>query len=96
MRAAKKTDLVPGDIPAAILKESLHEFAAIIKEAISTNTWHNIINWPALLAARSFPLDACCNELCEENSCPQAWGQHNTDNIIQKYMISVKINLNLV
>ena len=43
MKQAKKTDSVPGDIPAAILKEFLPEFttpvAAIIKEAIHTHTW---------------------------------------------------------
>ena len=43
MKAAKITDSVPGDIPAAILKEFLPEFTtpitAIIKEAIETHTW---------------------------------------------------------
>ena len=42
MRTAKKTDSVPGDIPATILKEFLPEFAspvtAIIQEAILTHT----------------------------------------------------------
>ena len=57
---------------------------------------HNIISRPALLASMSFPLDACCNKLCEENSFPQAWDQHNTDNIIPKDKISVKVNLSLV
>ena len=28
---------------------------------------HNIIGWPSLQAARSFPLDETCNELCEVN-----------------------------
>ena len=43
MKAAKKTDSVPGDIPSSILKEFLPEFASpvasIIKEAIETHTW---------------------------------------------------------
>ena len=43
MKQAKKTDSVPGDIPASILKEFLPEFTtpvtAIIKEAIHTHTW---------------------------------------------------------
>ena len=46
MKAAKKTDTVPGNIPAAILKEFLPEFAtpvtAIIKEAIETHTWPDV------------------------------------------------------
>ena len=43
MKSAKKTDLVPGDIPAAILKEFLPELAspvaAIIREAVQTHEW---------------------------------------------------------
>ena len=43
MKSSKKTDSVPGDIPANILKEILPEFvtpiAAIIKEAVETHTW---------------------------------------------------------
>ena len=43
MKKSKKTDSVPGDIPASILKEFLPEFAlpinAILKEAVETHTW---------------------------------------------------------
>ena len=43
MKAAKKTDSVPGDIPAAILKEFLPELAfpvtEILKQAVTTHTW---------------------------------------------------------
>jgi hypothetical protein len=43
MKKSKKTDSVPGDIPAAVLKEFLPEFAlpinAILKEAVATHTW---------------------------------------------------------
>ena len=43
MLKSKKTDTVPGDIPAPILKEFLPELALpvsiIIKEAVSTHTW---------------------------------------------------------
>ena len=43
MKASKKTDSVPGDIPAPILKEFHPEFAApvtaIIKDAIENHTW---------------------------------------------------------
>ena len=43
MLKSKKTDSVPGDIPAQILKEFLPEFAfpvsIIIKEAVNTHTW---------------------------------------------------------
>ena len=46
MKAAKKTDSVPGDVPAAILKKFLPEFTspvtAIIREAIETHTWPTI------------------------------------------------------
>ena len=46
MTHAKKTDSVPGDIPSAILKEFLPEFATpvatIIREAINTHTWPDI------------------------------------------------------
>ena len=46
MKAAKKTDSVPGDVPAAILKEFLPKFSspvtAIIREAIETHTWPTI------------------------------------------------------
>ena len=46
MKAAKKTDSVPGDISATILKEFLPEFAtpvtAIIEEAIETHTWPEV------------------------------------------------------
>ena len=42
MKAAKKTDSVPGDIPASILKEFLPELAApvtaILKQAVETHT----------------------------------------------------------
>ena len=41
MKAAKKTDSVPGDIPASILKEFLPEFAspvaAILREAVHSH-----------------------------------------------------------
>ena len=43
MKEAKKTDSVPGDLPATILKEFIPEFAApvtaIIKEAVRTHEW---------------------------------------------------------
>ena len=43
MKTAKKTDSVPGDIPASILQEFLPEFAnpitAILKTAVETHTW---------------------------------------------------------
>ena len=43
MKAAKKTDTVPGDIPASILKEFLPEFStpitAILKHSVETHTW---------------------------------------------------------
>ena len=43
MKTAKKTDSVPGDIPASILQEFLPEFAnpitAILKQAVETHTW---------------------------------------------------------
>ena len=43
MKAAKKTDSVPGDIPKTILKEFLPEIAtpvtSIIKQAVETHTW---------------------------------------------------------
>ena len=43
MKEAKKTDSVPGDIPAPILKEFLPEFAApvtsILREAVRTHEW---------------------------------------------------------
>ena len=46
MVKAKKTDTVPGDIPARILKEFLPEFVlpvtAIIREAISSHTWPDV------------------------------------------------------
>ena len=48
MKEAKKTDSVPGDIPATILKEFLPEFAtpvtAILKQAVETHTWPDIYN----------------------------------------------------
>ena len=43
MEQAKKTDTVPGDVPASILKEFLPEFAtpvtAILKEAVRSHEW---------------------------------------------------------
>ena len=43
MRASKKTDSVPGDIPASILREFLPEFTtpvkAILSEAVRTHEW---------------------------------------------------------
>ena len=46
MKASKKMDSVPGDIPAPILKEFLPEFAApvtaIIKDAIENHSWPTI------------------------------------------------------
>ena len=46
MKEAKKTDSVPGDIPAPILKEFLPEFAtpvtAILKQAVENHTWPDI------------------------------------------------------
>ena len=46
MKNAKKTDSVPGDIPAQILKEFLQEFStpitAILKHAVNTHTWPDV------------------------------------------------------
>ena len=46
MKEAKKTESVPGDIPAPILKEFLPEFAtpvtAILKQAVKNHTWPDI------------------------------------------------------
>ena len=46
MLEAKKTDSVPGDIPATILKEFLPELAlpvsVIIKEAVNSHSWPEI------------------------------------------------------
>ena len=46
MKNAKKTDSVPGDIPAEILKEFLPEFAtpitAILKQSVETHTWPEV------------------------------------------------------
>ena len=46
MKASKKTDSVPGDIPSSILKEFLPEFASpvtsILKEAVRTHEWPTI------------------------------------------------------
>jgi hypothetical protein len=43
MKASKKTDSVPGDIPARILEEFLPELAfavtAILKDKVATHTW---------------------------------------------------------
>ena len=46
MKRAKKTDSVPGDIPASILKEFLPEFTSLItvilKEAVQSHEWPDI------------------------------------------------------
>ena len=46
MKAAKKTDSVPGDIPKTILKEFLPELAtpitSIIKQAVESHTWPEV------------------------------------------------------
>ena len=46
MKAAKKTDSVPGDIPTSILQEFLPEFVtpitAILREAVDSHTWPDI------------------------------------------------------
>ena len=43
MKAAKKTDSVPGDLPAAILQEFCPEFTtpitAILKQTVETHSW---------------------------------------------------------
>ena len=45
-RAAKKTDSVPADIPAAILQEFLPEFTspitAILRESVMSHEWPDI------------------------------------------------------
>ena len=46
MKASKKTDSVPGDIPSSILKEFLPEFASpvtsILREAVRTHEWPSV------------------------------------------------------
>ena len=46
MKAAKKTESVPGDIPAALLQEFMPEFAspitAILKESVQSHLWPDI------------------------------------------------------
>ena len=46
MKASKKTDSVPGDIPKTILQEFLPEFAspvtAILRESVQSHTWPDV------------------------------------------------------
>ena len=46
MKASKKTDSVPGDIPKTVLQEFLPEFAspvtAILWESVQSHTWPDV------------------------------------------------------
>ena len=58
-KEAKKTDSVPGDIPAKILKEFLPEFATpvttILKNAVETHTWPEIYKKEYHLPLKKIP-----------------------------------------
>ena len=60
MKEAKKTDSVPGDIPATILKEFLPEFAtpvtAILKQAVETHTWPDVYKKEYHLPLKKVPI----------------------------------------
>ena len=59
MKAAKKTDSVPGDIPSSILKEFLPEFVApvttILKQAVETHTWPDVYKKEYHLPLKKIP-----------------------------------------
>ena len=59
MKAAKKTNSVPGDIPKTILKEFLPELAtpitAIIKQAAESHTWPEVYKKEFHLALKKTP-----------------------------------------
>ena len=60
MLKAKKTDSVPGDIPATVLKEFLPEFAtpvtAILRQAVLTHTWPEIYRKEYHIPLKKIPL----------------------------------------
>ena len=60
MKRAKKTDTVPGDVPKEVLKEFLPEFAypvtVIIKEAIETHTWPEIVKKEYHIPLKKIPV----------------------------------------
>jgi hypothetical protein len=59
MKRAKKTDSVPGDVPASILQEFLPEFAspitAILREAVQSHEWPEIYKKEFHLPLKKIP-----------------------------------------
>ena len=59
MKRAKKTDSVPGDVPASILQEFLPEFAspitAILREAVLSHEWPEIYKKEFHLPLKKIP-----------------------------------------
>ena len=62
MKASKKTNSVPGNVPAPILKEFLPELAfpvtSIIKEAVSTHSWPEAFKKEYHLPLKKYPIPA--------------------------------------
>ena len=60
MKAAKKTDSVPGDIPAAILQEFLPEFTspitAILRGSVLSHEWPDIYKKEFMYHLRKYHL----------------------------------------
>ena len=68
MKAAKKTDTVPGDIPAAILQKFLPEFTtpitAIWKQAVETHSWPESYKKEYHLPIPKIPLPQTEDDIC--------------------------------
>ena len=68
MKAAKKTDSVPGDIPKTILKEFLQELATpvttIIKQAVKSHTWPKVYKKEIYLPIKKTPSPESKDDIC--------------------------------